>query len=190
VELLDAHGQAMSVFDRATHAIADDQWDAPTPCAGWSVRDLLGHLVVEQLWVPPLLDGATIEEVGDRFDGDQLGADPIGRWTEAARQARRAWTAPGALDRRVHLSFGTTMATEYGWQMTLDLAVHGWDMAVAVGRPDGLGDQLAEALLDRFEDEVPRWSGAGIFDPPVPVPADAPPQTRLVALLGRKPVTV
>ena len=185
MELLDAHGEAMAVFDRAVRAIEDDQWDTPTPCTEWSVRDLLNHLVVEQLWVPPLLDGATIDQVGDRFEGDQLGSDPVARWSAASAAAREAWTRPGALDGRVHLSFGLAPATEYGWQMTLDLAVHGWDMAV--GSPDGPHDELARSLLDVFEPDIPSWRDSGLFAPPVAVGADAGPATRLIALLGRQP---
>jgi len=65
--LLEAHGRALADFDRLVRAVPADRWDSPTPCAEWSVRDLVEHLVTEQLWVPPLLAGQTIAEVGDRF---------------------------------------------------------------------------------------------------------------------------
>jgi len=68
MELLDAHGAALREFDRRVGAVREDQWDDPTPNTEWSVRDLVGHLVGEQLWVPLLLRGATIDEVGDRFE--------------------------------------------------------------------------------------------------------------------------
>lgn len=177
----------MAELDRRVRGIRDEQWAAPTPCSEWTVTDLLNHLVAEQLWVPLLLGGATIEEVGDRFDGDQLGTDPKGRWGQAARAARAAWTAPGALQRTVHLSFGDAPAEEYGWQMTLDLAVHGWDLARAIGADERIDPALASALLRCFEPQIARWQGTGLFASPVPLDQDADGQDRLLAMLGRDP---
>ncbi|HEV2778337.1 MAG TPA: TIGR03086 family metal-binding protein [Actinophytocola sp.] len=187
MEVLEAHGRAMDVFDRAVRKIEAGSWDAPTPCSEWTVRDLLNHLVYEQLWVPDLLGGATVAEIGDRYEGDQLGDDPVRSWTEASRAARRAWLAPGALDRSVRLSRGATPAAEYCQEMTIDLAVHGWDLATALGAETEMGDELAGFLLRSVEPHVDNWQGIGIFAAPVPVPADADAQTRLVALLGRDP---
>ena len=51
------------------------------------MRDLANHVTNENLWTVPLMEGATIEEVGDRFDGDVLGDDPIGSALAAARAA-------------------------------------------------------------------------------------------------------
>ncbi|HET6500162.1 MAG TPA: TIGR03086 family metal-binding protein [Amycolatopsis sp.] len=187
MDLLDAHAEALHEFDLAVHRIADDRWDAPTPCTEWSVRDLVNHLVSEQLWVPPLLAGATLDEVGDRFDGDVLGEDPVGAWESASAAARAAWTEAGATGRRVHLSYGTAGAAEYGWQMVGDLAVHAWDLATALGEPQPIRADVAEELIEKFRPMMPLWQGTGLFDPPVPVPESAPGADRLVALTGRRP---
>jgi uncharacterized protein (TIGR03086 family) len=187
MDLLDAHGQALDVFDRAMHKIGLTDWDSPTPCAGWTVRDLVNHLVVEQLWVPDVLAGHTTAEVGDKFDGDQLHDDPLSAWREASDTARSAWLQPGAADRTVHLGHGDTDAAEYGWQMTTDLTVHGWDLATALGADAGIPDELAEAVLAHVEPQAAAWAGTGMFAEPVPVPSDAPAATRLIGLLGRKP---
>lgn len=188
-QLLEAHGRAMADFDRLVRAVPADRWDSPTACAEWSVRDLVEHLVTEQLWVPPLLAGQTIAEVGDRFAGDPLGDDPVAAWRSGADTARRSWLEPGVLNRSVHLSYGTDTAVNYGWQMTLDLAVHAWDLSV--GSSDAtlyrIPDDLAEDLFTIFAPQIAQWAEFGLFDPPVPVPADADPHTRLLGLLGRKP---
>ncbi|GLW94120.1 TIGR03086 family metal-binding protein [Actinokineospora globicatena] len=184
MELSAAHDQARDVFDRAAHQVTD--WSAPTPCADWSTRELVNHLVSEQLWVPHLVAGETIEQVGDRYDGDLVGDDPLAAWTSASEVSRRAWDGVPD-DREVHLSSGTSPAVDYRRQMVLDLAVHGWDLATATGHDAVIDDDLARALLAEFTDQVDQWRDAGIFGPPVPVPADADPPTRLVALLGRDP---
>jgi uncharacterized protein (TIGR03086 family) len=191
MDLLDAHGTALADFDRLVRAVPEDRWASPTPCAEWSVRDLVGHLVTEQLWVPALLGGATIAEVGDRFDGDPLGGDPVAAWRAGADVARRAWLEPGILDRSVHLSYGDDRATNYGWQMTLDLAVHSWDLAGGIGGDSAgyrIPDELAEDLLAVFTPVIQQWQGLGLFDPPLPDwDGAADPHTRLLGLLGRKP---
>ncbi|SES19634.1 TIGR03086 family metal-binding protein [Actinokineospora terrae] len=179
-----AHDRARDVFDRAVHQVED--WSAPTPCADWSTKDLVNHLVSEQLWVPHLVSGETIEQVGDRYDGDLLGEDPVAAWTAASAASRQAWDGVPD-DREVHLGSGPAPALEYRRQMILDLAVHGWDLATATGHVALIGDDLASALLAEFTDQVDQWRDAGIFGAPVPVPDTADPPTRLVALLGRDP---
>lgn len=186
MDLLTAHGRAMGQFDAAVRRITDDDWDRPTPCTEWSVRDLLDHLVTEQLWVPPLLSGRTIDEVGDRLDGDQLGEDPVGRWTGSARTARDAWLEPGVPERTVHLSYGDESARDYGWQQTVDLAVHAWDLATGLGVPSSIDDELANALITEFEEKLRLWDGTGLFAARRPVPADAGPHARLLGLVGRE----
>jgi uncharacterized protein (TIGR03086 family) len=186
MDLLEAHGVAMTGFDRVVGQISDTDWGLPTPCCDWTVRDLLHHLVYEQLWVPDVLAGESVAEIGDRFEGDVLGGDPIGQWRASSAAARQAWLAPGVPDRVVRLNRGPLETSVYGWEMTLDLGVHGWDLATGIGAESPLDTELADTLLVNFGPVVEQWQGIGIFDPPIPVSADADSPTRLLALLGRK----
>ncbi|GLZ36790.1 TIGR03086 family metal-binding protein [Actinokineospora sp. NBRC 105648] len=171
MDLRDAHDRSRDVFDRAAHRVSD--WAAATPCGDWTTRDLVNHLVSEQLWVPHLVGGETVEQVGDRYDGDLVGSDPVAAWVAAAETARAAW-AEVPDDRPVHLSFGTVPAAEYRWQMVMDLAVHGWDLATATGGEALVGEELSTALLDEFTDQVAQWQGTSMFARPVPVPGRRP----------------
>ena len=90
-------GRAVAEFDARVRQIGDHQWQAATPDEDWSVRDLVNHLVGEDLWAPPLLAGSTIAEVGDRFEGDVLGSEPKAAWTVASAAAVRAVQADGAM---------------------------------------------------------------------------------------------
>ncbi|WP_046468314.1 TIGR03086 family metal-binding protein [Allosalinactinospora lopnorensis] len=183
-DLLDLHVQAMREFDHRVRAVEMTQWAEPTPCTDWDVHDLVNHLVGEQLWVPFLLAGGRIEEAGDRYEGDVLGENPIATWEVASRESRNAWLQPGATERTVHLSFGDAHASLYLWQMTFDLTVHAWDLARAIGADETLDPALTNAVLGWAEEQG--LGGAPIFAPPVPVPDDADPQTRLLALSGRR----
>ncbi|MBO1415883.1 TIGR03086 family metal-binding protein [Streptomyces sp. FH025] len=179
------YSEALAAFGERVRLITPDQWDSPTPCTDWSVRDLVNHLVNEQLWVPELLMGATIAEVGGRFDGDLLGDDPATAWTEAAEAARQAWAVPGATELTVHLSYGDTSGQYYLDQLTTDLVIHSWDLAEGIGRHTRLPEDLVEFALGEFAG-YGDLSGSGLFDKPLPVSADADPQTRLLALTGRR----
>lgn len=103
----------IAVFSEATGEFAqrlkqttESQWTAATPCDGWDVRALVNHVVGELLWIPPLFEGKTTAEVGDRFGGDVVGGDASKTWNEAAEAALLAVSEPGAMERIVHLSFG------------------------------------------------------------------------------------
>lgn len=176
--------EALAAFGERVRLIAPDQWDAPTPCADWSVRDLVNHLTGEQLWIPELLTGATVSEVGSRFDGDVLGDDPVAAWTGAADAAREAFAVPGATALTVHLSFGSVSGQYYLDQLTTDLVIHAWDLAKGIGRRTRLPARLVDFALGEFAG-YGDLSGSGLFDPPLPVADDADPQTRMLALTGR-----
>jgi uncharacterized protein (TIGR03086 family) len=185
-DLLDLHRRALDGFGRRVAAVHSDQWHRATPCEDWDVRALVDHLTVEQLWAPLLLDGATVAEVGDRFEGDQLGEDPAGAWDLAARAAVEAFARPGALERQVMLSYGERDAAGYCWEMTTDAVVHTWDLARAVGGDEVLDEELVAMVHERTAPQVDSLAGSGLFDPPVAVPDDADLQTRMLALFGRR----
>ncbi|MGP4003495.1 TIGR03086 family metal-binding protein [Streptomyces sp. 8N706] len=187
MELLDAFDRGRAEFGHRVHRVAADQWSAATPCTEWSVRDLVNHLVGEHLWAPWLLRGATLAEVGDRFEGDVLGDDPVAAWDRAEKDSAAAFHRPGALDIDVETSGGPIPATAYGWQMITDLTVHAWDLARGIGDDEPLDEELASEVFDFVEPQAGSWQGAGVFAPPVEVPASAPVQDRLVGLLGRRP---
>lgn len=184
MQLLTAHRLAMREFDERVRAV--DSWDSPTACADWTARDLLNHLVSEQWWVPHLLAGATMEEVGDRYDGDLLDDDPLGAWKRASARSRESWDET-EITGEVHVTGGTIPTVEYGWQMTLDLAVHAWDLARGTGGDERIDPALATQLHEVIAPQVESFQGLGIFDPPQSVAADADAQSRLLAALGRRP---
>jgi uncharacterized protein (TIGR03086 family) len=185
MDLLSAHRSALRQFDARVQLVTDTQWGNSTPDTDWSVKDLVGHLVNEQLWVPPLMAGRTIEEVGDAFDGDVLGDDPKGAWNTAAAAARAAFEEPGALDRRVHLSFGVVGVPVYLEQMTLDLTVHAWDLARGIGADDEMPNDLVSTVLENAKRTAHQWQDSGLFAPAIPVPGCTDDLTELLALLGR-----
>jgi uncharacterized protein (TIGR03086 family) len=185
-ELKALFRRAAEGFGRHVHAVGDGQWHDPTPCDDWDVRTLVNHVAVEQLWVPPLAGGATVAEVGNRLDGDQLGADPVTAWDAAVADSLRAFEATGALDGTVSLSAGERPTAEYCWEMTTDALIHSWDLARGIGADETLDAELAALVYERTLPIAEHLQETGMFKPPVPVPDDAPLQTKLLALFGRR----
>jgi uncharacterized protein (TIGR03086 family) len=177
---------AVGEFDRRFRAIGADQWGAATPDTEWDVRALANHLLVEDLWAPPLLDGLTIAEVGDRFDGDQLGDDPLEPWS-VATAASVAAVAAGDLERIVHLSFGDFPAEMYVSQLVCDHVIHAWDLARAIGADERLDPDLVDFVWGFISPQVEDWRTAGAFGPRVHIAEGADRQSALLALSGRRP---
>jgi uncharacterized protein (TIGR03086 family) len=185
-DVLTRYEAAVDVFDGVVHQVGDGQWSDPTPCTEWDVRELVNHVVGEQAWVTPLLAGRTVAEVGDALDGDLLGTDPAAAWHHHSGEAHTAFSALGALDRTVHLSYGDDSAVSYCDQLTFDAIVHAWDLARATGADEQLPDDLVGWAIGWVTPVLPMYQAAGIVAPPVEVPADADAQTRLLAMVGRQ----
>jgi uncharacterized protein (TIGR03086 family) len=178
--------RAASGFGNHVHAAGDGQWHDPTPCTDWDVRTLVNHVAVEQLWVPPLMNGSNVADIGDRLDGDQLGADPVAAWDAAVERSAAAFGAPGALEGTVLLSRGEIPAAEYCWEMTTDALIHSWDLARGIGADETLDPELVELVYERTLPFAAELAKTGMFAPPVATPADAPLPTKLLAMFGRR----
>ena len=186
MDTVDLHTRAIAGFGERVNALADDDWDSPTPCADWNVRALVNHVTGEALWTAPLMHGATIAEVGDRFDGDVLGDDPKQRWSTAAEEASAAVAEDGALERTVHLSFGDFPGRFYAEQLFADYLIHSWDLARASGGDDRLDPELVTACAQWFDTMEALYRDGGAIGPPADVDNDADEQTRLLARFGRQ----
>jgi uncharacterized protein (TIGR03086 family) len=182
-----AYARGVETFDAVLRRVGTDQWTAATPCVEWDVRTLVNHVVGEDRWVPPLLAGLTIAEVGDTLAGDLLGDDPQLAWDRARHEAEGAVSAVPD-DRTVALSAGPTPVAEYLWQLAADHLIHAWDLATAVGIELVFDDDLAAAVEDWFRAREDGYRQAGAIGPRVAVPDGASRQQRLLAAFGRSVV--
>ena len=183
-DVADRYLAALSELDRHMHDIPTDHWSSPTPCTEWDVRALVDHLVYETLWVPDLVAGATLADVGNRYEGDRLGDDPVAAWSSAKAAAAEGVSA-SALDVAVHTSGGQLTADEYLTQMLFDAAIHGWDLATSIGAVHTIPDDVARDLEAWFAPQVEQMVAARIIAEPVSVSSEADAATRLIALSGR-----
>ena len=177
------HRRAVEHFAGHVEAVRDGQWKDPTPCADWSVRDLVNHVTSENLWTVPLVEGASMEEVGDRYDGDVLGDDAVASARAAAGGATTSMAAALARGGTVQLSFGETPTEEYAMQLAADNLIHGWDLAVAIGADDRLDADLVQGVAEWFDDREALYRDGGAIADRRPLGGDA--QHDLLARFGR-----
>ena len=174
-------------FWKGTVSEVSDDWSKPTPCADWDVRALVNHVVSEDRWTRPLVEGRTIADVGNAFDGDLLGENPKGSAGAAAAEALTAVAERLPASGKVHLSYGEEDIEEYIRQLVADHLIHGWDLAVAIGQNRNLDPELVEEVAEWFRDreEIYR-SGGAIADRPQSAAAGNP-QADLLIAFGRNP---
>ena len=183
MELNALHRLTVEHWAARVAAVRDDQWGDPTPCTEWSVRDLVNHVVGEELWTTPLLRGKTIQEVGGQFDGDVLGKEPLVRAGTASAEAAAVVDKilPGG--GRVHLSYGEEDMGEYVRQLCADHLIHGWDLAAATGGDTSMDPELVNEVAEWFAQREGMYRGAGIVGPRGPGAGE--PRSDLLAAFGR-----
>lgn len=168
-------------------AISANQADWPTPCAEWSVQDLLHHLLVQDLHrFTMVARGNRVEVVGVNAMG---GADWTTRFSNAAEKLMDAWVAAD-LSEQVALQGGgeASLRSRIGLQIT-EFTVHSWDLAVATAVTTRLDDELAERSLEWSQRITkPEQRGPGqAFGPEVRAPLNAAIYPRMAAWFGRDP---
>lgn len=185
MDLVELHRMTVEHWVDRLVRVSGAQWQASTPCSDWDVRALANHVVGEELWTVPLVDGATIAEVGDRFDGDVLGDEPVvtGRAAATGALGAVARALPGR--GTVHLSFGDTPIEEYVHQLAADHLIHAWDLAVATSQDRRLPPEAVDAVAAWFADREDLYRQAGAIGAAGPPGDDA--ASRLLASFGRDP---
>jgi uncharacterized protein (TIGR03086 family) len=171
-------------------AVSGEQWDLPTPCADWTVRQLVDHLVGGNRMSTRVLRGEPLpplDELGRRSH-DELGNDPARAYRTSADALLEAIRAPEVLERTHTFPVGTLPGPAVVHLRTVETLVHGWDLARATSHPVPFPDDLAEQELTFSRDLLGRLpEGRRPFAPSRPVADDAPAIDRLAALLGRDP---
>jgi uncharacterized protein (TIGR03086 family) len=180
------HRRALGETRPIVAGIDRAQWAGATPCDGWDVQALLNHLVSGNLWAAELGSGRTIEEVGNRLDGDVLGDNALASYDTSAEAASAAFEAPGALDAPCAVSYGPVPGAVYAGHRFVDVLIHGWDLATATGQDTTLDPELVDAAYRLLHDQADMVRASGMFGEDIVVPAGVGPQTQLLAFIGRK----
>ena len=178
----------LNVFSAVVADVDAGAWDNPSPCAGWTARDVLGHLGTSIAMGVSVLRGEQPTWPDVTRPGELVSDEPSTYWREIADEARRA-LAGADLDLEMDTPMGRRTVADRLAFPAIDLYVHAWDIGRAAGiqveiPPDVI--EFAHSYIDPFPADVVRGPN-GAFGLEVPPPPDATPTEAFVAWTGRDP---
>jgi uncharacterized protein (TIGR03086 family) len=189
VDDFEALSRSRTEFANRLQYVDGSNWDAATPCEGWKVSDLVEHLVVGARMTVMLLHGASRDEALAIDRGELTAGNAVDQWNDAADAQDAAFHEPGALDRVVHHPAGDMPAGQMLGFRIGDATMHAWDLSRALAVDEHLDPELVEHVWARISPMAPFIGQIGVFGqgPSGDVADDAPLQTRLLDLTGRRP---
>jgi uncharacterized protein (TIGR03086 family) len=184
VDLYGALDRATVSFTSILGGVAATDWDRPTVNPGWSVYDLVNHVVGGNRRYVLLLAGRPLEEVEAIRDITHLSDDAVRDFQETSADVIAAFHEPGALDRTVHHRQGDRSGQDLLAMRVMEHSLHGWDLARSIGRDHEVDDDVASAILTTIDADptfLPRCRFPAYPDPG----PNAAPFSRLRRLTGR-----
>jgi conserved hypothetical protein TIGR03086 len=179
-EISDRYRRLSAGFTDRVAAVPDNRWASPSPCEGWSARDLVGHVVGTQAMFLGLVDRPMP-------DGPSVEDDPATAWAHASSVVQADLDDPERATFAFTSFFGeTTFEAAIDRFLNFDLVVHGWDLARATGGDERVDPADAERVIAgvaAFGDSIRSPQACG---PEVAVAPDADLTTRMLALVGRQ----
>jgi len=176
-------------FAQRLRLVGPDDWRRPTPCSEWDVRALVNHVVGGNVRYQLLLHGAPTEQVEATRTVDHLGDDALASFVATADRVVACFHEVGALDGVAHHATGDRTGREPLSMRILDAAIHGWDLARAIGADEVLDDDVVAFLLAYTADLDPGPQQRAFAPADGDVPRDVPPRAQLLHRLGRHPTS-
>jgi uncharacterized protein (TIGR03086 family) len=177
---------ATEAFAVRLSGVGDDQWERPTPCSEWTVRQLFAHVAGGNRFAVALLAGATTQDALAAARSLDPTADARSLFQTTAEEQLGAFCEPDALARTCHHSIGDITGAQLIGLRTGDLIVHAWDLATAVGGDQDLGDELVTLALRVYEPMATQLARSGLFGAGATRdPAGLTRQQRLLDIVGR-----
>jgi uncharacterized protein (TIGR03086 family) len=179
VDPLVAHQRAQDAFAGVLAQVSPDQFGAPTPCAEWTIRDLIEHVIGGNEQVGPWSGGPEVTSA--RPD------DIVSAHRAAAAAAQEVFAAPDGMTTMFKLPFGEIPGQVFIGMRTSDVLTHAWDLATATGQATDLDPELAAEQLAAVRAFVgPQFRGPGMpFGDEKPCSSERAPADQLAAFLGR-----
>ena len=174
-------------FEHVLRSVPAGRWDDPSPCEGWSAREVAGHAMAV---VSIVAARGGVGEERDVFAdlAEFAGDDPAASFQPIRNRYLLATDREGALQRPVTSSTGSGPLDSFIGRMTTDTLVHTWDIARATGVDERLDPDAVTAvysMLTSRDEDLAR--GPGRYGPAVDAPGAISQQDRLLTYTGRRP---
>jgi uncharacterized protein (TIGR03086 family) len=191
-EIADRYRRRAEDFERKVAAVHADQWSNQSPCAAWTARDVVDHIVA--------MHAIMLQPVGRRLDRERSAAgDPVAAFREARAEVEAVLGDPELAKVECDTPAGRmTVEEQIDRVVSDDLVMHGWDLARATGQDDTMHPDdvtrlwsittgVPAELMEKYRTPGAFGPGVEVYGPEVYVDPTAPLQDRLLGLIGRDP---
>lgn len=191
-EIADRYRRRADAFERLIAGVRPEQWTDPSPCAKWSARDVVDHIVsMHGYMLRPLNRGLS--------PAPAVAEDPLGAFRAARADIEAVLGDPDLATVEAETHNGAmTIERHIDEVVSDDIVLHSWDLARATGQDDAMHPADLERLwaairaippelMEQYRTPGAFGPGVEVFGPEVKVPDDAPLQHRLLGLIGRDP---
>ena len=179
MEVLDQLDELGPALASVVGGIRADQLDNPTPCAKFTVRGVLEHMIGGATMFTAVFRGTEPSQPDT--------TDVLAGFGPALTGLAEAMHAPGAFDRTIHAPFGEVPGDAFARFAILDGLVHGWDLATATGQAYEPPTSLVAEVQAFANNAIEPLRDGDTFGPAVDPPPSASPIERLAAFTGRRP---
>jgi hypothetical protein len=145
---------------------------------------LLANHAKDEAWVPDVIAGKTIDEVGDAWKGDLLGTDPVGNYDKLNDRATAAVKKPIADGQIAHLSYGDFPVPTFLEHTSYYRGFQAPLIAKVAGITFHMSDDLIDMLWSSVEPQIDQLRAIHVFGPPVEPPEGSDRQDLLLGMTG------
>lgn len=188
-EIAERYRRRADAFEQKVAGVRPDQWGNQSPCAKWSARDVVDHIVaMHGYMLMPV--GRGLEPVED---------DPLAAFWGARAAVEAVLDDPALAAQECETPNGRmTVEDQIDQVVSDDLVLHGWDLARATGQDETMDPVDVQRLwtsttaippdvIEKYRTPDAFGPGIEVFGPEIAVPEDAPLQDRLLGYIGRQP---
>ncbi|UPK74219.1 TIGR03086 family metal-binding protein [Nocardioidaceae bacterium SCSIO 66511] len=175
------YSRLRKTFAAKVAAVPEERWQNQSPCEEWTARDVVRHVIETQGMFEQLV-GRNLEP------GPSVEDDPHGAFLAATGQVQQHLDEPETAETAYEGYFGpTTFEESVDGFLSMDLVVHGWDLARAAGLDEHIDPNDVEWVWSRASALQDTMRGPNVYGPAIDAEPDADDQDRLLAFLGRQP---
>ncbi len=177
----DRYRRVSAAFAAKAAEVPDGAWENPSPCEGWTARQLVWHVIDVHGRFQSLVGRSVVDHPG-------VDVDPRAAFAAVRDQLQADLDDPAKVSQQYDGRFGTA-----GWGdsvegfICFDLVVHGWDLARATGLDETIPAEDLTWLSGIVEQRGEAMRANHVIAAQIPIGPDASEQDRVIAALGRKP---
>lgn len=191
-EIADRYRNRADAFERKVATVRPEQWSNPSPCAAWTARDVVDHVVG--------MHGYMVRAAGrEPSPAPSVQDDPLAAFSAARADVEAVLDDPALAGIECDTPAGRmTLERQIDQVASDDLPQHGWDLAKATGQDDTIDPEDVERMwstmtaipadeMDKYRTPGAFGPGIEVYGPAIEVADDAPLQHRLLGFIGRDP---